>query len=209
MMYPLLPIGSRSRVAPRLGSFILLLLLLSACGNSPSASPGNITREDDSSQAAEPVIAGAQATLTGTDLAPEISGEISLEQTSAGLKMQGTIENVPAGMHGFHIHEGSSCDDNAEAAGGHFNPRKVAHGHLPSTGFDKAHAGDLGNLQAPEQGPAQWSLAVPGLTLTPGELSVANRAIVLHAKADDLGQPSGNAGDRIACGVIQPVAQAQ
>ncbi len=148
----------------------------------------------------------AQATITGTALAPTISGKILIEETGNGLKMQGALDNVPAGMHGFHVHEGESCAEEGKAAGGHFNPRGVMHGYLPSAGFDGAHAGDLGNYPGNDNGSAEWTLEVPGLTLTPGEFSVTNHAFILHANPDDLGQPTGNAGERIACGIIQTVA---
>lgn len=175
---------------------VMLLITLAAC-----VTPDSL--ESAGGEGPE-VLAIAQATITGTSVNPTISGEISLVETAAGLQMQGTLENVPAGMHGFHIHEGNSCADEGKAAGGHFNPKDVPHGHLPSTGFDEAHAGDLGNLLATENAPAEWSLDVPGLTLTPGEFSVSDRTFILHADPDDLSQPTGNAGARIACGMIKP-----
>jgi superoxide dismutase, Cu-Zn family len=185
----------------RYGLLALLLLLLSTTIACTRLADLFGPAETESSQAT------AAASLVGTALAPTISGQVTLVETPAGLKMQGQFVNIPPGMHGFHIHEGSSCADEGKAAGGHFNPRKVAHGHLPSMGFEKAHAGDFGNLQASVTGASAWSLELPGLTLTSGEYAVANRTFILHAKPDDLGQPTGNAGDRIACGIIQPVAQ--
>ncbi len=146
----------------------------------------------------------SEATILGTQLAPDITGRISLSETADGLMMSGTFLNVPIGMHGFHVHEGGSCAEEGGAAGGHFNPKGVEHGYLPSMGFESAHAGDLGNVQvtsATEE--TEWTLEVKGLTLTSGEYAVANRAFILHADPDDLSQPTGNAGARIACGVIQ------
>lgn len=175
---------------------VMFLMVLVAC-----VTPDTLKSAEGGSPE---VVEIAQATITGTSTNPTISGEISLVETAAGLQMQGTLENVPAGMHGFHIHEGSSCAEEGKAAGGHFNPQEVAHGHLPSTGFDEAHAGDLGNLLATDNAPADWSLDVAGLTLTPGEFSVSDRTFILHADPDDLSQPTGNAGARIACGMIKP-----
>ena len=180
----------------------LLLIAVVACVGPQAERP-------EEGNTSSTVLAIAKANIVGTDLVPDISGQISLQETAAGLKMQGTMVNVPAGMHGFHIHEGSSCDEGGKAAGGHFNPRQVAHGHLPSMDFDSAHAGDLGNLQANSRLGAELDLELPGLTLSPGEFSVANRAFIMHADPDDLSQPTGNAGARIACGIIQPIAQAQ
>lgn len=146
----------------------------------------------------------AEAVLSGTELAPEITGNISLTETDEGLLMTGTFANVPVGMHGFHIHEGGSCAEEGGAAGGHYNPEDVEHGYLPSMGFDEAHAGDLGNVQVTsDTEETTWTLEVKGLSLTSGEYAVANRAFILHADPDDLSQPTGNAGARIACGVIE------
>ncbi|MEO1392598.1 MAG: superoxide dismutase family protein [Cyanobacteria bacterium J06634_5] len=174
----------------------MALITLVACVSSDIG-----TVENRDSRGAK-ILATAQATVTGTPLAPTITGNISLEETTAGLAMRGTFDNVPAGMHGFHIHEGDSCAEDGKAAGGHFNPRDVQHGHLPSTGVENAHAGDLGNLQGSDHTTTDWSLEVTELTLTPGEFSVANRPFIIHADPDDLSQPTGNAGARIACGVI-------
>lgn len=198
-------VSSRLRWLMRYAALALSALLLITVVACVGPQAKNSDEENTSNQ----VLAIAQANIVGTALVPDISGQISLEETSAGLKMQGTLINVPAGMHGFHIHEGSSCDEGGKAAGGHFNPKQVEHGHLPSMDFDSAHAGDLGNLSATSNLKAELNLELPGLTLTPGELSVANRAFIMHADPDDLSQPTGNAGARIACGIIQPVAQSQ
>ena len=183
----------------RRASIAVLSLL---CAFSISACDG--PNAQDSPTVAKPETGAiAQANLAGTELNPDITGELRVEETADGLLMQGTFRNVPPGEHGFHIHEGESCADEGKAAGGHFNPRQVAHGYLPDDGFENAHAGDTGNVEAAEDGTVNWSLEVPGLAIAPGELSVANRAVILHAKPDDFGQPTGNAGDRIACGIIQ------
>ncbi|MGB3669096.1 MAG: superoxide dismutase family protein [Phormidesmis sp.] len=182
----------------------VLMMILVSCQASEAPSAQEGSAQEGSAQAG--VTSIAQANVTGTSLAPTITGQILIEETAAGLKMQGALDNVSAGMHGFHIHEGESCAEDGKAAGGHFNPRAVMHGYLPSAGLDNAHAGDLGNYPGNDHGSAEWTLDVAGLTLSPGEFSVANHAFILHADPDDLGQPTGNAGERIACGIIQPVA---
>lgn len=200
-------VRSRVRQLIRYGLLTLLTLTLSmvvACGQSQQSDlPANSTEGGTESSVSSDVGAIAQVNLVGTALAPTISGQISLEETPAGLNMQGQFANIPIGMHGFHIHEGGSCEEGGGAAGGHFNPRDVGHGHLPSQGFDQAHAGDLGNLQSTSTEQTDWNLEVPGLTLTSGEYAVADRTFILHADPDDLSQPTGNAGARIACGIIQ------
>jgi Cu-Zn family superoxide dismutase len=149
----------------------------------------------------------AQALISGTSEAPGITGNILLTETSAGLKVSGTLSNTPPGFHGFHIHEGNSCADNGTAAGGHFNPAGVPHGHLITDGLSRAHAGDFGNIWINDYGTAILDQTFPGLTLQEssgqgGYVAVTGRTFILHADADDFSQPTGNAGKRIACGVI-------
>jgi superoxide dismutase, Cu-Zn family len=144
----------------------------------------------------------AQALMNGTSGHPNLSGRILLVETAAGLNVSGSLINVPPGYHGFHIHEVGSCAENGMAAGGHFNPHQVEHGHLLENGFQHAHAGDLGNLFVNENGTALVDQTFPGLTLQDGAYAVAGRAVILHEKQDDMSQPNGNAGARIGCGVI-------
>ncbi|HYE07173.1 MAG TPA: superoxide dismutase family protein [Planctomycetota bacterium] len=104
------------------------------------------------------------------------------------------------GQHAFHVHEfGDASAPDAESAGGHYNPEGHAHGGPDS---EERHAGDFGNLQADAQGKARLELTARGVTVC-GRNPVLGRSIIIHAKADDLStQPSGNAGPRIAIGVI-------
>ncbi len=140
--------------------------------------------------------------LKGTQPNSKISGTATLVQTSNGLHVTIKVAHVPPGLHGLHFHEHGNCGDGGNAAGGHFNPDKVKHGFLPKEGFTGAHAGDLGNIEVGSDGTGTLTLTVPGLTLRDGPHAVAGRSIVLHEKRDDFGQPTGNAGGRIACGVI-------
>jgi Cu-Zn family superoxide dismutase len=141
--------------------------------------------------------------IQGTSSDSRIHGKLTLSETAdGGLHVQGRLVDVPPGEHGFHIHEFGSCEDSGTAAGGHFNPKGVEHGLLMKHGFEKAHAGDLGNISAGEDGVATIDVTVPGLTLDNGEYTVGGRAFIVHEKADDFGQPLGNAGGRIGCGPI-------
>ena len=143
-----------------------------------------------------------QAAITGTKPDSKISGTATLTPTPDGLKVSIRVANVPPGLHGLHFHEHGSCDDGGNAAGGHYNPDKVKHGFLPKDGFTGAHAGDLGNIEVGLDGTGMLELTLPGLALTKGPHSVDGHAIILHEKPDDFGQPTGNAGARIGCGVI-------
>jgi Cu-Zn family superoxide dismutase len=146
------------------------------------------------------------AEIDGTAEGSDIEGKLFFEDTDKGLRVTGSIENVPTGEHGFHIHEFGSCDNDGKAAGDHFNPDRKPHGHAIKDGLAKAHAGDMGNLVADQQGLAKIDVLIPNVTLNSGKYDVAGRAVIVHEKKDDFGQPLGNAGGRIACGPIVLVA---
>ena len=134
-------------------------------------------------------------------------GSATLTETPNGVLIDATLSGVPAGGHGFHIHAIGQCDGATgfESAGGHYAPRKHAHGYLNEDG---PHAGDMPNQFAGSDGALHLQVVNPGVTLRSGEGSLFDSdgsALVLHAKVDDYrSQPSGDAGDRIACAVIQP-----
>lgn len=143
------------------------------------------------------------AFIRGTTNDSSVNGVVTLTETEDGLKVTADIYNVPsAGEHGFHIHEFGSCEEAGKAAGGHYNPAGVDHGLLPKDGAEMAHAGDMGNITIGEDGHGTLDVVLPGVSLIHGEKTVAGRAIILHEKADDFGQPTGNAGGRIGCGAI-------
>ena len=145
----------------------------------------------------------ATSTIQGTVPDSEIYGTAKFEDTSDGLSVEIELFGAPAGDHGIHVHEFGSCDDKGSAAGGHFNPDKSPHGFLPKDSLKGAHAGDFGNIKIGADGHGILRLTLPGLEAKAGNHGVAGRAIVLHEKPDDFGQPTGNAGSRIACGPIR------
>ena len=144
----------------------------------------------------------ATAVLQGTEPDSKLSGMVHFEETAGGLKINASVENAAPGRHGFHIHQNGACGDTGKAAGDHFNPDGVSHGFLLKDGFAHAHAGDLGNLEIGADGKGRMEAVVPQLTLGEGRYSVAGRSVIFHAKEDDFGQPTGNAGARLGCGVI-------
>ena len=117
-----------------------------------------------------------------------------------GVEVKVDLVGVPAGVHGFHVHEGSECGANGTAAGGHFNPGGMPHGAPDAVSH---HAGDFGNVTADDKGEIHTTFYTHSVSVKEGQTNyVVGRAVILHAKADDLtSQPSGNAGDRIACGI--------
>lgn len=142
------------------------------------------------------------AVIAGTTEDSELSGLLKFEETKEGLKITGTAENVAGGDHGFHIHEFGDCSDEGNAAGSHYNPNQKPHGHAIKDGPMKVHPGDLGNLSVKPDGTTTISILLPGVSLTSGKYNVAGRAVIIHEKKDDFGQPTGNAGGRIGCGPI-------
>jgi Cu-Zn family superoxide dismutase len=130
-------------------------------------------------------------------------GSTRLEETDAGVRLHLTASYLEPGIHGFHIHEGGFCaPPKFETAEGHFNPDGKAHGFEADGG---PHAGDIRNLEIDDQGNVELDRTISGLYLHAGERSIMGKTIVIHADPDDYHtQPSGNSGDGIACGVIQP-----
>ena len=111
------------------------------------------------------------------------------------------LTGLQPGQHGFHIHEFGDCSDVAKAAsaGGHFNPTNHQHGAPDAS---DRHEGDLGNIEADAQGKAHVDITDKVLKLS-GNESIIGHAVIVHEKADDLKtQPTGDAGGRLACGVI-------
>lgn len=146
--------------------------------------------------------ATAESVITDTD-SGEVLAIAELEDTSEGLAIEVSFLDAPSGTHGFHIHENGSCAESGKAAGGHYNPDGVKHGKLLEDGFEGAHAGDLGNVVIGDTGEGIYSALIPGLSLEEGSYAVGNRTFILHAQPDDFGQPTGNAGARVGCGVIE------
>lgn len=130
------------------------------------------------------------------------SGTVKFKQEGNKLKIVADIEGLtPDAKHAIHIHEfGDASSKDGTAAGGHFNPEGHEHG-LPDAKEDHRHAGDLGNLTADKDGKCHYELTVDGASVS-GKNSIIGRSVIIHAKVDDGAQPTGNAGARIACGVI-------
>lgn len=129
-----------------------------------------------------------------------VTGVITFTKTDEGIKFVADIQGLSAGKHGFHIHEFGDCSaTDGTSAGGHFNPEGKNHG----APMDMArHAGDLGNLTADENGIAHLEY-IDKMIEFEGEHSIIGRSIIVHQNEDDLKtQPTGNAGARVACGVI-------
>ena len=143
----------------------------------------------------------AQCVLEHSDA---VKGTILLIQApNTPTLIKGTITGLQPGPHGFHIHEFGDMSDGCKSMGGHYNPDNVNHG-----GLKEGHVGDLENVLADKDGIAKFSIVAERVDLM-GDRSVVGRGIVIHEDEDDLGKggdaeslKTGNAGERLACGVI-------
>jgi superoxide dismutase, Cu-Zn family len=133
-------------------------------------------------------------------------GTAYFQQVGERVRVQATVTGLRANQeHGFHIHEVGDCGDNAGAAKGHFNPYGKPHAHYSTR---ERHAGDLPALKADAEGRAHLDVQLEGLAVAEGPASIVGRALVVKAGPDDYRtQPDGNAGGRIACGVIRSAPQ--
>ncbi|MBI2752490.1 MAG: superoxide dismutase family protein [Betaproteobacteria bacterium] len=131
-------------------------------------------------------------------------GEATFEQVGDKVHVAVIVQGLKPGQeHGLHIHEVGDCSSgDGMSTKGHFNPFGKPHGHAGSA---ERHAGDLPALKANQAGRANVQADLDIITLTPGPASILGRGLIVHADPDDYKtQPTGNAGARIACGVIQP-----
>lgn len=130
-----------------------------------------------------------------------VRGTAKFTQTASGVAVVVEVSGLtPDQQHAIHVHEFGDCTaPDAASAGSHYNPEGHPHA-LPAAAT--RHAGDLGNLQADASGNAKLEITVSNCTVAGAMNPILGRAVIVHAKPDDGGQPVGNAGGRIACGVI-------
>jgi len=142
----------------------------------------------------------AMATLTPIS-GSHATGTVHFQELGDGsVDVQADITGATPGVHGFHVHDKGDCGDNGNAAGGHFNPLNTPHA---SPEAQSHHAGDFGNVTADANGEVHTHFNTRSVTVHEGVTSVVGHAVILHANPDDLvTQPSGNAGPRIACGIV-------
>ncbi|HEY4056170.1 MAG TPA: superoxide dismutase family protein [Kofleriaceae bacterium] len=190
------------------------LFVFAACGGGSKkepvapapepAPPVAVTPAPEPEKAPEPAPPPAPKEATATLASAsksKVTGEIKFKEVDGGVEVTAHVEGLKAGDHGWHVHEKGDCSaPDASSAGGHFNPENHKHGGPDS---EEHHAGDFGNLTAGKDGKADATFTMKGITLADGPTSIVGKGFIVHDKKDDLkGQPAGNAGNRVACGVI-------
>lgn len=209
--------------SPRRACASVLLLGALACGGSqqsgePAASPEAPAPEASAAEASSeppaPDAPSAGAELASSEGArtlevplqaksgSQLSGNAKLTETPEGVKVELAVENIAPGDHGAHVHEKGDCSaPDGSSAGSHFNPTASPHA-LPDG--SPRHLGDLGNISVGSDGSGKIEVVAPGANLRDGDPhSFVGKAIIVHEKKDDGGQPVGNAGGRIGCGEIK------
>jgi Cu-Zn family superoxide dismutase len=144
--------------------------------------------------------AGQTADVTLQSQDSKVSGTVHFTAEAAGMHVVADVKGVKPGQHGFHLHEKGDCSSpDYKSAGGHFNPANAAHACDPT---NPRHAGDFGNITVGADGTGHLDITTTALSFD-GANSVTGKAVILHSGVDDCKtQPTGNAGDRLACGVV-------
>jgi len=149
---------------------------------------------------------GERASSELKDKNGKIVGRATFREEPDGVLVRLEVQGLTPGLHAVHVHAVGKCEGPAFAsAGGHFNPAQKKHGFKSPDG---PHAGDLPNMLVAKDGSGRFEALTDAITLRPGPTSVFDSdgsAIVVHAASDDdMTDPAGNSGDRVACGVIVP-----
>ncbi|MBS1969329.1 MAG: superoxide dismutase family protein [Bdellovibrionales bacterium] len=176
---------------------IITVALCAACASKPPPPP-----PEPPAPPPPPPPMSAQATLKPAKK-QKVKGIVHFTQEGDKVKVEAMIEGLKPGPHGFHIHETGDCSAaDFTSAGGHFNPGHKAHGAPDAA---EKHSGDMGNITADSKGKAKLNIELSGVALG-GPEGIIGKAVIIHEKADDMKTPpTGNAGGRWACGVIEPL----
>lgn len=188
--------------------FLLLMsLLIYGCNPTNSSQTETENSNSDSEHLTTPTTdSQSKVSATLINAQQKTIGTAIFTEGKDGVQVKLEVKDLPPGKHALHIHEHGKCTvPDFDSAGGHFNPEQKKHG---KENPDGSHAGDLENIEIPSNGELQMTQTIPQVTLKKGEkhslLKEGNTSIVIHEKEDDYKtDPAGDAGKRIACGVIQ------
>jgi Cu-Zn family superoxide dismutase len=210
---------NRRRSASRLALAAAGLAVLAACGprierarTADDAAPAPTTTgaaamdQTDHKPMMSNTPVSATAALQAAPQSTGFSGTVTFTPAANGVRLVADLKGAPPGKHGLHLHANGQCNHEDPSgkpftsAGGHFNPTNAPHACPPT---DPRHAGDFGNIEVGADGSGHLDLTSNQISLS-GANSVVGKAVILHAGTDDCTtQPTGNSGDRLACGVVQ------
>ena len=178
---------------------IVAMVLCSACASKDTSTP-TVAQEGNPAPVETQGPTNAEAVFTAAKK-QKAKGTIHFTQSGETVMVEGMLTGLKPGSHGFHIHEKGDCSVAGFAsAGGHFNPNNGSHGAADAS---VKHAGDLGNIVADRKGNASYKMELSGMQVS-GASGIIGKALIIHEKKDDLKtQPTGDAGGRIACSVIE------
>ena len=181
----------------------LMVFLVAACGEGEEAGEGADESSNEEGATQEP---SEEIEVTMYDTDEEPIGTAVLSEADDGLTIALVAEGLEPGEHGMHIHDAGLCQGpNFETAGDHFNPTDASHGFDHEDG---PHAGDLENIEVAEDGTVSTEVPADNVTILDEDvetslLTDSGTSLIIHEDPDDyVSQPSGDAGDPIACGVI-------
>lgn len=187
----------------------LSLLLLAACADAPEPADSAVAPGDT---LAAPTPSGPDRAVAriGEVDGSGVRGAVEFVDLGGAVEVRYNLTGLSAGLHGFHVHQTGDCGPDstgtpAGAAGGHFNPAASDHAG-PDNPSSRRHAGDLGNIEVDASGRA-IGVRVDSVLSFSGPTSILGKAMLVHGGEDDLSsQPSGDAGPRVGCGVIERAA---
>jgi Cu-Zn family superoxide dismutase len=181
----------------------LMVFIMAACGEGEEAGEGADESGNEEGATQEP---SEEIEVTMYDTDEEPIGTAVLSEADDGLTIALEAEGLEPGEHGMHIHDAGLCQGpNFETAGDHFNPTDASHGFDHEDG---PHAGDLENIEVAEDGTVSTEVPADNVTILDEDvetslLTDSGTSLIIHEDPDDyVSQPSGDAGDPIACGVI-------